>query len=70
MQPLLACFRPPAQQQLAEAARDPSVRLRDAVAALDPQLYEVEDPELLFNINSPDDLLQAAAMLDRCRQAG
>ncbi len=67
LQPLLACFQPAALPRLAEAARDPEVRLRDAVAALDPLRVEVEEPELLFNVNTPDDLLQAAAMLDRRR---
>jgi molybdenum cofactor guanylyltransferase len=67
LQPLLACYYPAALPRLTEAARDPEVRLRDAVAALDPRPMEVEDPELLFNVNTPDDLLQAAAMLDRRR---
>ncbi len=67
LQPLLACYQPAALLRLAEAARDPAVRLRDAVAALDPLSLEVGDPDLLFNVNTPDDLLQAAAMLDRRR---
>lgn len=45
------------------------VPLGDAVAALGPSLYEVPDPDELFNVNSPSDLLQASAMLDR-RRAG
>lgn len=65
LQPLLACFQPAALPRLAEAASDPNVALRDAVAALNPEPYEIEDPEVLFNINTPDDLLQAAAMLGR-----
>ena len=65
LQPLLARFAPAALEPLTEAARDPGVALRDAVQALGPALYEVEDRECLFNVNSPDDLLQAAAMLDR-----
>jgi molybdopterin-guanine dinucleotide biosynthesis protein A len=65
LQPLLACFRPAALRPLAEAARDPNIALRDAVAALHPCPYEVDDAELLFNVNTPDDLLQAAAMLGR-----
>jgi molybdopterin-guanine dinucleotide biosynthesis protein A len=70
LQPLLACYHPAALPRLAGAARDPAVRLRDAVAALDPLAVEVEDPDLLFNVNTPDDLLQAAAMLDRRRGSG
>jgi molybdenum cofactor guanylyltransferase len=69
LQPLLACFRPAALPRLADAMRDPGVALRDAVGSLDPALLEVEDPELVFNVNSPDDLLQAAALLDRRRRA-
>jgi molybdopterin-guanine dinucleotide biosynthesis protein A len=52
---------------LAQAARHPEIRLRDVMSALGVSLYEVEDPDLLFNVNTPDDLLQAAAMLDRRR---
>ncbi|HTX32302.1 MAG TPA: NTP transferase domain-containing protein [Solirubrobacteraceae bacterium] len=68
LQPLLACYQPAALLRLAEAAQDPNVRLRDAVGALGPMCVEVEEPELLFNVNTPDDLLQAAAMLDRRRR--
>jgi molybdenum cofactor guanylyltransferase len=68
LQPLLACFRPGALDPLARAARDPGIPLREAVAGLDPRRFEVEDPELVFNVNTPDDLLQAAAMLDRRRR--
>jgi molybdopterin-guanine dinucleotide biosynthesis protein A len=67
LQPLLACYRPAALALLAPAARDPAVSLRDAATSLRPVIYEVEDPDLLFNVNTPDDLLQAAAMLDRRR---
>jgi molybdenum cofactor guanylyltransferase len=70
VQPLLGCFQPTALPRLVEAARDPELRLRDAMSGLGPLLYEVEDPELLFNVNTPDDLLQAAAMLDRRRLRG
>jgi molybdopterin-guanine dinucleotide biosynthesis protein A len=70
LEPLLACYQPAALQQLTEAASDPDVRLRDAVAALTPRRYEVEDRDALFNVNTPDDLLQAAAMLDRRRAQG
>lgn len=69
VQPLLGCYQPRALELLAEPALDPEISLRDAVAALRPLLVEVEDPEALFNVNAPDDLLQAAAMLDR-REAG
>jgi molybdopterin-guanine dinucleotide biosynthesis protein A len=39
--------------------------LREAVGALSPRLLELDDPDALFNVNAPDDLLQATAMLDR-----
>ncbi len=68
VQPLLACFQPRALPRLVDAARDATIALRDVVASLDAVLYEVEDPELLFNVNTPSDLLQAAAMLDRRRR--
>jgi molybdopterin-guanine dinucleotide biosynthesis protein A len=67
LQPLLACYQPASLAPLSAAAHDSRIRLRDAVAALNPVRYEVEDPELLFNVNSPDELLQAAAMIDRRR---
>lgn len=70
MQPLLGCYQPRALDLLSDAQRDPERPLREAVAALDPVLYEVYDPDALFNVNTPDDLLQAAAMLDRQRRSG
>ena len=70
LQPLLACFHAASLAPLTQAAGDPDVRLREAVAALAPRVLEVEDPDGLFNVNTPDDLLQAAAMLDRRRAQG
>ncbi len=67
LQPLLACYQPAALPGLAQAAQNPTIPLRTAVARLDPRRFEVDDPDLLFNVNSPDDLLQAAAMLSRRR---
>jgi molybdopterin-guanine dinucleotide biosynthesis protein A len=64
IQPLLGCYQPEAIDPLRTAA-DAARPAREAIAELEPRLVEVEDPETLFNINSPDDLLQAAAMLDR-----
>jgi molybdopterin-guanine dinucleotide biosynthesis protein A len=62
MQPLLGCYQPQAAEQLRRAEMGP---LREQVAALGPRLLEVDNPEELFNVNAPEDLLQAAAMLDR-----
>jgi molybdopterin-guanine dinucleotide biosynthesis protein A len=67
LQPLLGCFQPSVLGALAQAARHPEIRLQDVMSTLGVRLYEVADPELLFNVNTPDDLLQAAAMLDRRR---
>ena len=65
MQPLLGCYQHRALPLLrAEVQTRP---VEEAIAAIDPVLFEVEDPEELFDVNSPDDLLQAAAMLDRRR---
>lgn len=65
MQPLLGCYQPRALDLLAGPARAGTGRLMDAVAAIEPVLLEVEDPDELFDIDSPDDLLLATAMLDR-----
>jgi molybdenum cofactor guanylyltransferase len=70
MQPLLGCYQPRALEQLSGAARAATGRLMEIVAGIDPVLLEVEDPEELFDIDTPDDLLQAAAMLDRRRAEG
>jgi molybdenum cofactor guanylyltransferase len=68
-QPLLGCYQPRALELLAPAARAASAPVREAVAAIDPVTLEVDDPEELFNVNGPDDLLIAAGMLDRRRAA-
>jgi molybdopterin-guanine dinucleotide biosynthesis protein A len=67
VQPLLGCYQPSAIGPLTYAARTGDVPLREAVAAIGPRWLELSDPELLFNVNTPDDLLQASAMLDRRR---
>ena len=61
-QPLLGCYLPQATAPLAEAMRrgEPA---REAAAALAPTLVEVSDPQELFNVNAPEDLLHAAALL-------
>ena len=64
MQPLLGCYQPTALRLLGPAVDRP---LRELVAAIKPRLFEVEDPDALFNVNAPDDLLRAAATLDRRR---
>jgi molybdopterin-guanine dinucleotide biosynthesis protein A len=66
LQPLLGCYRMAAAGPLGTAVAE-GAPARDAVAALAPRLLEIEDPELLFNVNAPEDLLHAAAILDRRR---
>jgi len=64
-QPLLGCYRPEAAALLADAARRANGPVRDAVLSIGPRLLEVGDEQELFNVNSPDDLLLAAAILDQ-----
>jgi molybdopterin-guanine dinucleotide biosynthesis protein A len=64
IQPLLGCYQPSALELLGPAHDRP---LRELIAAIKPRLLEVDDPDALFNINVPDDLLRAAATLDRRR---
>lgn len=64
IQPLLGCYRPRALELLEPALDRP---LRELVAAIEPQLLEVDDPDALFNVNAPDDLVRATATLDRRR---
>jgi molybdopterin-guanine dinucleotide biosynthesis protein A len=67
MQPLLGCYQGRALPLLSREARRPTGPLRETIQAIDPVLLEVDDPDELFDIDSPDDLLQAAAMMDRRR---
>jgi len=69
IQPLLGCYEPLAADLLATAATTADRPTREAVIAIGPRLLEVEDPDALFNVNAPDDLFLAAAMLDRRRGA-
>lgn len=67
LQPLLGCYQPRALELLAGPAREPTASVLETIATIDPILVEAEDPEDLFDVDTPDDLLQAAAMLDRRR---
>jgi molybdopterin-guanine dinucleotide biosynthesis protein A len=64
-QPLLGCYQPSAAPLLAPVARQAEQPTRRAVAAIHPLHIEVTHPEELFNVNSPEDLLVAHALLDR-----
>lgn len=68
-QPLLGCYQPAAAALLAAAAQQAEQPVRRAVAALHPLHVEVRDPDELFNVNSPEDLLVAGGLLER-RSAG
>ncbi len=70
LQPLLACYQPGALEGLRDLAANIERPLRDVVRSLSPRLLEVVDPDSLFNVGAPDDLLQAAAMLDQRRLKG
>ena len=61
LQPLLGCYHPATLERLAGAQS--GIPLRETIAAICPATYEVTDPNALFNVNSPADLLQASAML-------
>jgi molybdopterin-guanine dinucleotide biosynthesis protein A len=65
--PLLGCYQPRALDLLAGEARAPSAPVAETIAAIDPAVIEVDDPEELFDVDTPDDLLMATALLDRRR---
>jgi molybdenum cofactor guanylyltransferase len=65
MNPLLACYQPRALDLLAGPARAATAPLIETITAIDPVLFEASDPDELFDVDTPDDLLLAAAMLDR-----
>jgi molybdenum cofactor guanylyltransferase len=69
LEPLLGCYRPSAATLLGPAADEASEPLRDVVARLEPRLVEVDEPQQLFNVNSPEDLLHAASVLDASRRS-
>jgi molybdopterin-guanine dinucleotide biosynthesis protein A len=56
---------PSATETLAAAARREGSRLTDELRALRPRVLEIDEPEAFFNVNAPEDLLHAAAILDR-----
>lgn len=62
LQPLCAVYTA-AAVPLLRGAMQAGDGATDAVEQLGAQLYDVEDDRLFFNVNTPDDLLQASAML-------
>jgi molybdopterin-guanine dinucleotide biosynthesis protein A len=67
LRPLVGRYMPAAAALLSEAAHGHRP-LEEAVTALDPKLVEVEEEIELFDVNTPDDLLQVAGMLDALRR--
>ena len=65
--PLVGLFMPSAAVPLAQAVQGQR-SLEAAIGELDVTFVEVEEEVELFDVNSPDDLLQAAGMLDGLRR--
>lgn len=63
LQPLLARYEPAAVRLLAPAAIAGTAPLRSVVAALHPAVVAVDDARVLFNVNTPEDLAAAEALL-------
>jgi molybdopterin-guanine dinucleotide biosynthesis protein A len=68
VQPLLGCYQQRALEALQRIDLAAEPALRDIIAALGPRLVHVGDPQVLFNVNAPEDLLHAAAILDGRRR--
>ncbi len=62
LQPLLGCYRPEAAALLEAAAREAAAPVRAAVAAIGPRELAVP-AEVLFNVNTAEDLVRAEALL-------
>jgi molybdopterin-guanine dinucleotide biosynthesis protein A len=65
LQPLLALYLPAAAAALCAGALAAGRPVREEVAAIRPRLLEIEDRGAFLNVNTPEDLLRAAAILDR-----
>ena len=61
LQPLCARYEAAALGALERF--DPHAAATDAVAALEPTVLELDDELPFFNVNAPEDLLQASALL-------
>jgi molybdopterin-guanine dinucleotide biosynthesis protein A len=60
-QPLAALYTPAALAGLAEYPAD--ARTSEVVLALEPKLVAIADEDAFFNVNAPEDLLHAGALL-------
>jgi molybdopterin-guanine dinucleotide biosynthesis protein A len=65
LQPLCALYTPAAMPGL--ASFDPEVRTSDLVAGLGIREVEPADPTAFFNVNRPEDLLQASVLVNGSR---
>jgi molybdopterin-guanine dinucleotide biosynthesis protein A len=61
LQPLCALYTPAAMAGL--ATFDPTARASDVIAELGVREVEVEDPTAFYNVNRPEDLLQASVLV-------
>lgn len=68
VRPLVGLYMPAAAAALAQAAQGQHA-VEAAIGELDATFVEVEEEVELFDVNTPDDLLQAAGMLDGLRRA-
>jgi molybdopterin-guanine dinucleotide biosynthesis protein A len=66
--PLVGCYCAASASLLASAAHSQIVP-EELARTLRPKLFEVDDELELFDVDTPDDLLQAAGMLDRRRRS-
>ncbi|MGP0047804.1 MAG: molybdenum cofactor guanylyltransferase [Solirubrobacteraceae bacterium] len=67
LEPLLGRYEQAAAELLAPGAREGHAPLRAVVASIGPRVIDLdgEEPELLFNVNTPEDLTRAEAILGR-----
>ncbi|MEP6953173.1 MAG: molybdenum cofactor guanylyltransferase [Solirubrobacteraceae bacterium] len=65
LHPLCARYEPAALAGLQDFAHDAPVR--EVVLALGPAILEWPDEQAFFNVNAPEDLLQASSLLDARR---
>lgn len=63
--PTLGCYAAASLEPLRAALRVGQRPLRDTVAELRPRELEVADAEALFNVNTPEELLEAGELLRR-----
>lgn len=64
LQPALACYSQAALEPLASALNNEPPPLTEVLLAIRPKVVEVVNAEELLNVNTPEDLLRAAAALD------